>query len=39
MVAAQQIIGREVETATFLFSLSVSLTLRGGGCAPRQLNC
>ncbi len=35
---AQQIIGREGETATFLFSLSVTLTLCGSGFAPPQLN-
>jgi hypothetical protein len=34
----QQIIGREGETATFLFSLSVTLTLCGSGFAPPQLN-
>ncbi len=36
--AVEQIIGREGETATFLFGLSVSLTLRSGGFAPRHLN-
>ncbi len=36
-VAAQQINGREGETATFLFSLSVSLTLRVAGFAARHL--
>ena len=30
-------IGREGETATLLFGLSVSLSLRGGGFAPRHL--
>ncbi len=35
---AQQISGREGETATLFFSLSVSLTLRGGGFAPRHLS-
>ncbi len=34
----QQINGREGETATLFVSLSVSLTLRAGGFAPRQLN-
>ncbi len=36
--AAQQFNGREGETATLLFSLSVSLNLRFGGFAPRHLN-
>jgi len=36
--AAQQFNGREGETATLLFSLFVSITLRGGGFAPRHLN-
>jgi hypothetical protein len=36
--AAQQIIGREGETATFLSRCLVSLKLRVGGFAPRQLN-
>ncbi len=31
-------IGREGETATFLYGLSVFPTLRVGGFAPRQLN-
>ena len=35
---AQQIIGREGETATFLKTSLVSPTLRGGGFAPRQFN-
>jgi hypothetical protein len=35
---SQQFNGREGETATLLFGLSVSLTLRGGGFAPRHLN-
>ena len=35
---AQQIIGREGETATFLKWSLVSLTLRVFGFAPRQLN-
>lgn len=35
---AQRFNGREGETATFLFGLSVSLTLRGGGFASRPLN-
>jgi len=34
----EQVIGREGETATLLFSLSVSLTLRVGGFAPRHLS-
>ncbi len=36
--AAQQIIGREGETATLLSRCLVSLNLHGGGFAPRQLN-
>ncbi len=36
--ATQQINGREGETATLLFGLSVSLTLRVGGFAPRRLS-
>ena len=36
--AVQQFNGREGETATLLLNLSVSLTLRGGGFRPRQLN-
>jgi len=35
---AEQIIGREGETATLLSRCLVSLMLRGGGFAPRQLN-
>jgi hypothetical protein len=34
----QQINGREGETATLFVSLFVSLTLRGGGFAPRHLS-
>jgi hypothetical protein len=34
----EQINGREGETATLLSNLSVSLTLRGGGFAPRHLS-
>jgi len=34
----EQFNGREGETATLLFGLSVTLTLRGGGFAPRHLN-
>ena len=34
---AQQFNGREGETATLLKTSSVSLTLRGGGFAPRHL--
>ena len=34
----EQFNGREDETATLFVSLSVSLTLRGGGFAPRHLN-
>jgi len=30
--------GREGETSTLLFGLSVTLTLRGGGFAPRHLS-
>ena len=36
--AVEQVNGREGETATFLFGLSVFPTLRGGGFAPRHLN-
>ena len=36
--AVEQIIGREGETATFLSRCLVSLSLRVGGFAPRQLN-
>jgi hypothetical protein len=36
--SSQQFNGREGETATLFFSSSVSLTLRGGGFAPRHLN-
>jgi len=36
--AAQQIIGREGETATLFLRCFVSLTLRVFGFAPRQLN-
>jgi hypothetical protein len=35
---AQQINGREGETATFLLRCFVSLSLRVGGFAPRHLN-
>ena len=35
---AQQINGREGETATLLKTSLVSLMLRGGGFAPRHLN-
>ncbi len=35
---AQQINGREGETATLLLRRLVSLNLRGGGFAPRHLN-
>ena len=35
--AIEQFNGREGETATLLFGLSVSLTLRGFGFAPRHL--
>jgi len=35
--AAQQINGREGETATFLSTGLFTLTLRGGGFAPRHL--
>ncbi len=34
--AAQQIIGREGETATFLSKLSVTFYVVAGGFAPRQ---
>ena len=36
--AVEQINGREGETATFIQRSLVSLTLRGGGFAPRHLN-
>ncbi len=36
--AAEQIIGREGETATLFLHCLVSLSLRGGGFAPRHLN-
>jgi len=36
--AAQQIIGREGETATLLSRCLFTLNLRGGGFAPRQFN-
>jgi len=36
--AAQQIIGREGETATFLSRCLFTPNLRGGGFAPRQFN-
>ena len=35
---AQQINGREGETATLLSRFLVNLNLRGGGFAPRHLN-
>ena len=36
--AVEQIIGREGETATFIWRCLVSLNLCGGGFAPRQFN-
>ena len=38
VIYAQQINGREGETATFLSNRSVNSELRGGGFAPRHLN-
>jgi hypothetical protein len=37
--AAQQIMGREGETATFLLTGLLNPKLRGGGFAPRQILC